>query len=1418
MYVQKHSTIATLYKKPVTCDQFCLDVAYLRRYIAEDHLQIDDQNVSSSASFCPTSVQTNIMRKRASEWFGLPSVSSFLANGTHGETKQQDTPIATMVCTKITHPDKELEIDVQDDDWTSQFFNPFQQTFRYQEEDKQCIEAIQFLSKVRRLNNNTIPRSQEDMLADFYSLRGPVWGSAVSIIRFQTKSATTLPFYTAVHLAQILKQNARKTQTNREVDALIVQGVLADILQDGIAGGDNDDDENNDDEYSDDAFLSVVPTDDEGHLDFITALQTLLLDSGVTAMEAIRRNQELSAAGIRRHGKDIYTALEAIMVQVACSSGYSGSRFRTDVFAPVKQLLLNLGIDQSLKSAEYYLPKNHPVYVKSIALYNTLVSGGAAQGEGAHGNLLTVMEMEFDNTIDGYVKMTRRHGLKPSLAIKPRAPMAVMVDAASKRMSALENTTGQMSDTTIALSFPGDGEGSMVGQGMIPLGMWMGKDNHACLSKQFETHQQQLKDLYDEEIKIYDITRERDTTICPRFPIDGAAQRAMKGLPAANSNNPLGFNPAPKWTFKSAYFNEIPMTGIAEFPWESAWKGKEELESIILDEFDGVILLKPVISPKMLRYIYQSCFHAVGTAGKYLMKVLYRFAHQLGTAHQLSAIIKQVSGYTLRYDTAKVNGNNTVILSGGLSAGMYIELLCTWYEEIVDAVFIGVNPTTDPTILEAVVAQVKTIFSDFAINSTMVLLARSYEFEVYQHYLQTFVAREHTWQAKFCVIFDSIYITPTMMERKWVHARHANEAVTDFGICLPYFGNEERIEEVHQLVHEVQDRVRFLSAGKKSKQVQSVLAHMALERYFRYLRAGGRRNYAKKNAKKKTDKIAGRRRKGIGFDGIYAKKWSAIEHQRWMDHNGDENEIDEDACPSYIHPTNPLIKSEYVERSEEEEEFSEEEEEEEEEDMYLERTTRTRRKPNRFDSSSSEEEEFEEEPAVYDGDIEMDKTMAKRIDRFNQRSGTKVAPTPKASGTKTNMTFGTMVADRVMTTIMCGTRRIQIDLSGGNSLKKLVIERKRIARIYIVDRGRSVTKTVDVVESEEEEDDEEGSEEGDDEDDEEGSEEGSDEHDDEHDDENSEQEEDTHSKRKREQGTTPKKRRKKRRTNRIKKRNRTVTITIDLLTPPHLEEGTKTLKTSKTGKQTNRTDWNLSGDTLEQVARVTLFLYTAGGATRNKAQNKFIRTIKQFINLSNKGDGEWSIDLSTADPPTMAPTIDDDAWKARKEASEYKFRGMGLSEAVSHEPGTARDELVSNLLVRLLKIDTDFYDWAEGKRPLFYDDPQDAQCKCVNCGCQIVLPCYSEERDYPDAACCPLWCRVEDDSDPDALVLETHMQCNSIKMAPHLQEVKEINNARVDIPDSQEETSSDTTSSDSTSSDSSSMEDEDGEERGGDEN
>ena len=200
--------------------------------------------------------------------------------------------------------------------------------------------------------------------------------------------------------------------------------------------------------------------------------------------------------------------------------------------------------------------------------------------------------------------------------------------------------------------------------------------------------------------------------------------------------------------------------------------------------------------------------------------------------------------------------------------------------------------------------------------------------------------------------------------------------------------------------------------------------------------------------------------------------------------------------------------------------------------------------------------------------------------------------------------------------------------------------------------------------------------------------------------------------------------------------------------------------------------------------------------------------------MSNKGDGEWSIDLSREVPPTTAPAIDDDAWKARKEASEYKFRGMGLSEALAHEPGDARDALVSNLLARLLKIDTDFYDWAEGNRPLYYADPEGAQCKCVNCGCQIVLPCYSEDRDYPDAACCPLWCKVKDGSNTNALVLETHMQCTSTTLAPHLQEVKAINNARVNIPDSQEETSS----SDSTSSDSSSEEDEDEEERGGDEN
>jgi len=231
---------------------------------------------------------------------------------------------------------------------------------------------------------------------------------------------------------------------------------------------------------------------------------------------------------------------------------------------------------------------------------------------------------------------------------------------------------------------------------------------------------------------------------------------------------------------------------------------------------------------------------------------------------------------------------------------------------------------------------------------------------------------------------------------------------------------------------------------------------------------------------------------------------------------------------------------------------------------------------------------------------------------------------------------------------------------------------------------------------------------------------------------------------------------------------RIVTITCDLLQSLYIEKGEKERKTAKSGKRSSFTVWSASDNVTTSILRVEIEIDARGGSVRNKTQNKMIEGIKKFANLPSTGDGDWTIHYIKQAPPVQLPVFDEVAWNKRHDDSKFTFRGMELTEYIVNE----EEEKMKKIEDRLDKIDMDFFAWGVGKRPLYYKDPKDIKCRCGLCGVQIVLPCFSEDGDYPGGACCPLWCKVENGNEDGPLKMEVHMTCDSQSLAPFLHLVK----------------------------------------------
>ena len=749
------------------------------------------QEHDGGAQFGPTSQYMNSARKRIARSFGIDSGSKFLMNDPQATVKNNRDKPSTHhhKCKQFTMSDHRRFVTIA----KPENLGDYRYSFHFQEEHEQSIEAVHFLHNQRELKPD---RLVEDLLDDFFAFRGPHWPSAAQIILASRKASnpSPLPRFESNDLMEKLKNNATidlvaaaaaAAAAEAEAEAEVVPGASSSsssssstaVPQESLAPVQ---------ESPIHTLFGQDVQNNNGILDVKEALVKLLHESGQVAVNAIQSSQQLSAAGIQTVGNDIFAALETIIITVACSSGYSVSRLRKDIYTPAKTLLNRLGMNGQLKGLESYLVSNHPVYMETLNNVVAEPSGGKKAGEGASLDLLKVAQKEFSEVSQIYSELTILRKLSPSLEEEPRAPMSVEYDSANKGMSAQQNVAGQISTTTAGIKFGGNGPIDLTGASVAPIGQWIGKDDYLHTDVQMLPHADVLNKLENDEVKLLN-HQDVATRIDSHFALDGAATRGGMGTKGASSKNCLDFNPAANWMHKGLYENGICLSGLATYPYEKLWmlpmnRGKD---TITLDDFGGVELKRPTIPLPLIKRTFQSCFHSVSTAAKYHMKVLFRLAHQLGSAHRLSKMIKNATGFSLAYNAAKCNGKDVVVLSGGLSAGMYIELLCSKYELIVDAICNG-----DNKVHASIAEQLTSIYSDFAINSTMVLLALPHEYKIHEHYLQSYLAREHAWQIKFGMILEYIYITPTMLNRKWVLALHLNEAVKTYGLNLPSYATE----------------------------------------------------------------------------------------------------------------------------------------------------------------------------------------------------------------------------------------------------------------------------------------------------------------------------------------------------------------------------------------------------------------------------------------------------------------------------------------------------------------------------------------------------------------------------------------------------------------------------------------------------
>tara|TARA_B100000795_G_scaffold2501_1_gene1774 strand:+ start:2628 stop:4484 length:1857 start_codon:yes stop_codon:yes gene_type:complete len=582
---------------------------------------------------------------------------------------------------------------------------------------------------------------------------------------------------------------------------------------------------------------------------------------------------------------------------------------------------------------------------------------------------------------------------------------------------------------------------------------------------------------------------------------------------------------------------------------------------------------------------------------------------------------------------------------------------------------------------------------------------------------------------------------------------------------------------------------------------------MAVERYFRFRRAGSRIGYSLKNAKQKTKKIAKKRRAGVmfGCNSVYADKWAKKEFERLRRVGGVHAPAAHDnTMPEWIHPTQAEEQSEEIEIIEMMQRIQNEKQKQNSNDPNATQLNEPDsdvelNDANQLDDEApvavsegsdggdgnedgsddcmeidSEEAEdldaFDEE----DEDLEINKLLTKKINKLIQQSGNNIAKTPDALATHVDAVVGVKVYKKKRMQILFGTKRIALQIGTKTNPQRVVVPANIINTIYIEDVGRA-EKTIVIHDdtSSEDEDTESSSEEEESEEEEE-------------DDSNNNTNKTSSSssssstsqtsskttttgKRKRK---NTKKKRKKRKKRKIKKdafaRTRVVKITMDCLTPPHLEVGILEKKTADSGKISVRTSWKKSNDRQPSRCRVVFTIDTKGGGTRNKTQNKMIDGMNIFTHMNMPGDGFWQIELKKESPPEVEPTTDEVLWNQRKEDSTTKFKGMGLVSMMERKDDMGIQQLIDDLH----KVDVDFYNWANGVKPLMYGKVE--KCLCIGCGCQIVLPCFNEEHKYPDGAICPLWCKVVSEEDGSITELETHMRCSEIGIARHLLAVKKF--------------------------------------------
>ena len=621
--------------------------------------------------------------------------------------------------------------------------------------------------------------------------------------------------------------------------------------------------------------------------------------------------------------------------------------------------------------------------------------------------------------------------------------------------------------------------------------------------------------------------------------------------------------------------------------------------------------------------------------------------------------------------------------------------------------------------------------------------------------------------------------------------------------------------------HAVTPRIRATSMPKKTKQMASSLAFMALDRFFRFRRAGGRYEYSKINARKKINKIAAKRRRGLvhGKKSIYADAWAENEEKRFRKLGGEYAPALADSdTPAWIHPTDPISKSEEIRmlqlmkdcNDEEKEQLRSEIEavagnEPDNEDGDVTSTSEEDQSSEESQSSeedaeSSEEEEEEDQDQDLDEDeIERNNLITSKINRLNKKSGMNIQKTPTVKNIENvHVELGDLTWDNHKLQIMCGTSQLVVSIGTKSKPKRLRITAQIIKGIFIVDEGRHFDEIV----FEEEEvtignvlssssssssstnttstsstssssstslpssnnigkrkrDDNNG--------------------------------DGNNKNSKKSKKITKKKKKKKKK--KILPRNRTVTITIDLFVPPQFEDGKVEQKTSATGKKSNYTYWSKSQDTPSISNRVVIIIDESGRTQRNNAQSNAIKNLKIFTKVNLKGDGDWSIGYEMAAPPVDAPKTNQAEWEARLKASTTVFKGMGLAKMHIEKDNIALDEMKRILT----KIDIEYYQWATGKAPLLLDTAEqekedgENRCLCVTCGCQICLPCFSATGNYPDGAICPLWCKVLRDNDNN-ITFETHMECESIEISPHLKKVKQRELEKLeDLSSTEEEESS----------------------------